>query len=72
MDPRLEELPADAPERRRVAVNAVVSGVSAKLGANVAAVRSWLADLILNAKHGEPNRIEVIADATESIPEWAG
>lgn len=63
-------LRADNPSRRRLAVNAVVCRVSAGLTANVRSVREWIQDMIWTAKQGDVHRVEVIADAGETVPPW--
>jgi GGDEF domain-containing protein len=61
----------DAPDRRQVALNAVVSRIAASLTANVHAVREWTADLIWQAKNRDKHRVEVVADTADSLPPWA-
>ena len=69
---RIEYQRADDPTRRHLALNAVVARVTAQIGPQISAVRDWLAGQIWEAKQHDHRRIEVIADAGEDLPPWAG
>ena len=68
---QLEYVRRDAPDRRYVAVNAVVTRVTSALTAKVAAVREWTAELIWQAKSCDKHRVEVVADNGDTLPWWA-
>jgi diguanylate cyclase (GGDEF)-like protein len=62
----------DVPSRRHVTANVVVSRVTAALVPQIQAVREWSAEQVLRAKVGDAGRTEVVADAGEGLPPWAG